>query len=120
VVTFRQSFGDLVATNDGTLTVGLAGTQSSGWTVHYVSSTLSGETALAGPAQLSAADAFLAAAGNLGRSLSVLDIKGMAARGGWTVLSVPGYNVAQARLTALPMPGAARCRRSRRSSSTSR
>src|SRR3954470_15760055 len=54
VVTFRQSFGDLVATDDGALTVGLVGTPSSGWTVHYVSSTLSGDTALAGPAPLSA------------------------------------------------------------------
>jgi hypothetical protein len=107
VVTFRQSFGDLVATTDGTLTVGLAGTPSSGWTVHYVSSTLSGDTSLAGPAQLSATDAFLAAAGNLGRTLSVLSIRGVSAQGGWTVLSVPGYNLAQARLTALPMPGAA-------------
>src|SRR4029077_21043275 len=88
VVTFRQSFGDLVATDDGTLTVGLAGTPSAGWTVHYVSSTLSGETSLAGPAQLSAADAFLAAAGSLGRSLSVLDIKGMSAPRGRACVSV--------------------------------
>src|SRR3954469_2668183 len=106
-VTFRQSFGDLVATSDGTLTVGLAGTPSAGWTVYYVSSSVSGDTGLAGPAQLSAADAFVASAANLGRSVSLLSIQGSSAQGGWTSLVVPGFDVARARLTALPMPGTA-------------
>jgi extracellular elastinolytic metalloproteinase len=106
-VIFRQRFGGLAAGTDGLLTVGLSGSQAAGWKVAYASSSVSGDTTLAGPATVSPAEAWVAAANNVGKGLSVLSIGSSSADNGWTVFRVAGFAEARARLVALPTPGAA-------------
>ncbi len=105
-VLFRQELGGLPAAQDGLLTVGLTGSAASGWKVGYVSSSVTPDTALAGPATLSATDAWLRAAADVGRGTSVVDVRSATKDGEWTVLDVAGFSLPQrARLRALPMPG---------------
>jgi extracellular elastinolytic metalloproteinase len=106
-VVLRQRFGALEAAQDGVVTVGLTGSQAAGWKVAYASSTLSGATGLAGGAALTAAQAWLAAANDVGLARTVAHIAATKEAGGWTTLSVPSLGELQrARLRALPLPGA--------------
>jgi hypothetical protein len=104
-VTFRQEFGGVPATQDGHVTVGLTGTAADGWSVAYASSSLTGDSALAGQAQLSPAQAWVAAARNAGLDVSAGDVTGSRTEHGWTVLEVRGVTGEQrARLAAFPTP----------------
>jgi extracellular elastinolytic metalloproteinase len=89
-VIYRQEFGALEGA-DNVVTVGVSGSAASGWKVGYVSSTLARDTGIVGEATLSAEQAWLKAAGNIGRgpgSIAAIDPAGM--QGDWTLLDVAG------------------------------
>lgn len=104
-VSFRQVFGDLETIEDGLVTVGIEGSAASGWKVAYASSSLTGDAALSGTAGITAQEAWIRAAANVGRGLSVLDTRAGKEVGGWAVFAVNGFDQPQrARLRALPTP----------------
>jgi extracellular elastinolytic metalloproteinase len=89
-VIYRQEFGALEGA-DNVVTVGVSGSAASGWKVGYVSSTLARDTGIVGEATMSAEQAWLKAAGNIGRgpgSIAAIDPAGM--QGDWTLLDVAG------------------------------
>lgn len=99
-VIFRQRFGDLAAVHDGIITVGVV----SG-SIAYASSSLTGDSTLSGSVRLSPIEAWLAAAGDVGRVATALDVGGVKTDGEWTVFAVSGFAQPQrARLVALPTP----------------
>ena len=99
-VLFRQRFGLLPSAQDGLLTVGIVDGK-----VAYVSSSAVGSQAAPAPALLSAAQAWLAAAGNVGRVLSLVDLTNLRLENGWSVFTVPGLTQPQrARRVAFPTP----------------
>lgn len=100
-VLFRQTFGGLPAALDGMVTVAL-----NHGDITYASSSLARTDATPPAAQLSAKEAWVKAAANVGRSLSVTDIGQITVdtSNGWTVMSVPGFAQHQrARLRSLAM-----------------
>jgi hypothetical protein len=102
-VIFRQRFGDLPATEDGLVTVGVSGGR-----VAYVSSSLTGGTELSGDDSLSAVDAWLAAAGDVGLEVAAGDIANVRDEGGWTTFDTGLSQPGRARLVALPTADGAR------------
>jgi hypothetical protein len=99
-VLFRQRFGGLSAAQDGMITVGIVDGQ-----VAYVSSSAVGSQAAPAPALLGPAQAWLAAASNVGRVLSLADLGTPAQENSWTLFTVPGFAQTQrARLVAFPTP----------------
>ena len=106
-VHFRQVFDGLPAAQDGMVTVALTGTPQSGWKIAYVSSSLAGDTTLAGVKRLSAQEAWLRAAATVGRATSILDLRPARTDRDWTTFGVRGFaDVQRARLVAVPTPGA--------------
>jgi extracellular elastinolytic metalloproteinase len=104
-VVFEQELGGLRAAEDGKLIVGVVGTAANGWKVAYASSSITGESALAGARNLSAQEAWLKAAADVGRGLSAPDLRNSKRDGEWTIFGVSGIAEAQrARLVALPTP----------------
>jgi extracellular elastinolytic metalloproteinase len=104
-VVFEQEFGGLRAAEDGKLIVGVVGTPAGGWKVAYASSSVTGDSALSGARSLSAQEAWLKAAADIGRGLSVPDLRNAKSDGDWTIFGVRGIAEAQrARLVALPTP----------------
>jgi extracellular elastinolytic metalloproteinase len=85
-VLFRQRFGDFVPTQDGLITVGVNHGR-----VFYASSSSAGSQAAPPGATLTATMAFLAAAANVGRPVSVADVTRIRKDQSWTVLSVKGF-----------------------------
>ena len=81
-VTFRQTYDGFDASPDGVVTVGLAGTSADGWDVAYVSSTLTGDEALATSPALSATEAWVDAANAVGEDVSILDVEDRDRRAG--------------------------------------
>jgi hypothetical protein len=99
-VLFRQRFGGLPARLGGLVTVGVVD-----GSVAYVSSSLTGDDSLAGPAALSAQAAYVKAAGNVGRGVTASEISNVRRDGAWTVMDVAGFEEPQrARLVAVPTP----------------
>jgi extracellular elastinolytic metalloproteinase len=99
VVTFRQTFGDVVAGNDGLLTVGVQRDGRVGW----VSSSVTGDDSVSGSQQLSAVAALGAAAEDAGMDLGKLTE--VEAPGPWTTFEAVGSrDLQRARLMALPTP----------------
>ncbi len=103
-VLLGQRFGGLAPAQDGTVTVGVV-RSGSGWKVAYASSGLTGDSGLSRDVQLSAAQAWVAAAQNVGRDVSVANVQDVTADGEWRLLTVSGFAEQQrARLRALPTP----------------
>lgn len=99
VVTFRQTFDDLVAAWEGLLTVGV---QRDG-RVAWVSSSVTGDDAVSGTQSLGAVAALKAAAADAGMELGTLTETGV--EGVWTTFSSSASrDVQRARLMALPTP----------------
>lgn len=99
-VIFKQRFGDLLASEDGMVVVGVTGDK-----VAYVSSSLTGDSALAAQPTLSAAEAWAKAAAEVGRAVSLVSIGKPKADRDWTIFGVSGFaQVQRARLAALPTP----------------
>lgn len=99
-VIFRQRFGNLAAAQDGMITVGITGGK-----IAYVSSSCAGDQSLAGQATLSPTDAWLRAATNIGRSISLGNVSDVSQNNTWTLMTVAGFSHPQrARLVALPTP----------------
>ncbi len=100
VVTFRQTFADdLVAGNDGLLTVGV---QRDG-RVAWVSSSVTGDEQVTGSRSLGAAAALQKAAADAGVDLGTLTAVG--SEGPWTTFKSPvTRDLQRARLMALPTP----------------
>jgi extracellular elastinolytic metalloproteinase len=87
-VLFRQRFGGLAATQDGLITVGVVNGN-----VSYVSSTSAGVGNAPSGFSVSPDEAFVAAAANVGRNVSVVNITRdrVDSRTGWNVLTVNGF-----------------------------
>ena len=100
VVLFRQRFGELQAAVDGMVTVSVVQGK-----ITYVSSSIAGTTATPSAVSLSAAEAWVKAAANVGRLVPENLISGMRKdAAGWTRFKVAGYaQEQQARVVALPM-----------------
>jgi extracellular elastinolytic metalloproteinase len=99
-VVFRQSFGDLLASEGGMVVVGVVGDK-----VAYASSTLTGDRQLAAAPKLTAAEAWTQAAANVGRNVSLLAVGKPFEGAAWTSFRVDGiYELQHARLTAVPTP----------------
>ncbi|HWC32217.1 MAG TPA: M36 family metallopeptidase, partial [Actinomycetota bacterium] len=99
-VLFRQRFGDLAAGHDGLVTVGVVRGK-----VFYVSSSLTGDTALAGSVRVSPTDAWLRAAADIGRDANAFTTGAAREQRGWSVFRVEGIAQPQrARLVAVPTP----------------
>jgi extracellular elastinolytic metalloproteinase len=97
-VMLRQTFGGLPATQDGLITVGV---NDRG--VFYVSSSAAGDGAAPAAASLSATDAWLRAAANVGRALTASNLSDVRTESGWTTFAAAGFAQRQmARLTAFP------------------
>src|SRR5712691_6094278 len=100
VVLFRQSFGGLPATQDGLITVGIVNGN-----IAYVSSSSAGDGNVPGAPSLSALGAWLKAAADVGRSVSLTNISNVLAQGTWTVFTVAGFAQPQrSRLLSFPLP----------------
>jgi uncharacterized repeat protein (TIGR01451 family) len=101
-VLFRQRFGSLPAAVDGMVTVGVVGGK-----VAYASSSIAPTTGAPQAATLSATDAWIKAAQNVGRVVTPAAVSDVTddADTGWTTFSVTGFaQQQQARLRALPAP----------------
>jgi extracellular elastinolytic metalloproteinase len=99
-VIFRQTFGSVAATQDGMITVGVVSGK-----VAYASSSSAGNGNSPGAASLSPAQAWVNAANNVGRPVSIVNVKTskLDQRTGWTGLKVSGFGQYQrVRLTAFP------------------
>jgi extracellular elastinolytic metalloproteinase len=104
-VHFKQTFGGLTAAQDGLITVGLSGTPDGGWKIGYVSSSITGDQALGGAVRLSPQQAWLTAATDFGRVVSIANIGAATTDREWTVFSVAGFSdVQRTRLVAVPTP----------------
>ncbi len=89
-VIYRQEFGGL-AGSDNVLTIGVKGSPAGGWKVGYVSSTLARTTEVVGERSLSAEQAWLKAATNVGRGpASIVGIDPGGMQGDWRLLDVAG------------------------------
>jgi hypothetical protein len=89
-VLFRQLFGKLPAAQDGMIMVGLTGSRGS-WKIAYASSSSAGTQSAPAAAELTARQAWLQAAGSIGRNVNPQDISGVHQDDGWTVFSVHGF-----------------------------
>ncbi|QBR93571.1 peptidase M36 [Nocardioides euryhalodurans] len=99
VVTFRQTFGDLAAAQDGLLTVGV---QRDG-RVAYVSSSVTGDETASVGQQLDATAALRAAADDV--DLDLGELTAVDADGPWSTFEAAlSRDVQRARLMALPTP----------------
>ena len=102
-VAFGQEFDGRPSAPEGTLTIGLA-RAADGWQVAYASSTLSGDETMAAArsAQMSAAEAWTAAARAVGVNASVAQLRSQSRRAGWTRLNVSGAPDGLVREVAFP------------------
>ena len=104
-VVFRQTVEGLPTATDGVLVVGVVGTAKRGWDVAYVSSRVTGDTALAGTAELSPVEAWVEAAEHVGHDVSRGDVSVAGKANGWTLLEVEGFDEKQSvRAAAFPRP----------------
>ena len=104
-VLFRQRFGKLDATENGTASLAVKGSAAKGWSIVYAATSLTGDTAVTASPTLSATDAWLRGVSNVGRSVSIFDVGAAKSHAGWSVISVRGLSEPQrARLVALPTP----------------
>lgn len=97
-VLLRQRIGGLIASPDGLVALGVVGGK-----IAYVSSSLAQGTTKPAAPTLSAEDAVIAAAEDIGRSLDAADVEGAGTQGAWTALQADGFTGRQlARLVAVP------------------
>ena len=90
-VTFQQSFEGLKVLNgSGLITVSLVPGKLHRWKIGFVSSTAVGSLRTAGAVKLTAAQAFVHAAGNLGLKTSLMNVRAQKVARGWTNLRVGG------------------------------
>ena len=91
-VTFQQAFHGLKAVDgSGLVTIALnPAAKKNRWKIAFVSSTAVGSLKLKGAARLTAAQAWVHAAGNVGINKSVVNVKGIKSARGWTNLKIAG------------------------------
>ena len=92
-VTFQQSFGGLKVVNGaGRITVSMVPAKKlHRWKIGFASSTSVGTLHSTGGVKLSAAQAFVHAAGNLGLKTSLVNVRAQKVARGWTNLRVSGF-----------------------------
>jgi hypothetical protein len=92
-VTFQQSFGGLKVVNGaGRITVSMVPAKKlHRWKIGFASSTSVGTLRSTGSVKLSAAQAFVHAAGNLGLKTSLVNVRAQKVARGWTNLRVGGF-----------------------------
>jgi extracellular elastinolytic metalloproteinase len=89
-VNFRQVVNGLETTEGGLVTIGITGSAKNGWSVAYVSSSLTRDRALDGRAKLSAEEAWVQAALSVGENVSVPEILQAKTARGWRNLAIAG------------------------------
>jgi extracellular elastinolytic metalloproteinase len=91
-VTLQQAFGNLKVVNGaGLVTVSMVPAKAKHrWKVGFVSSSVMGSLKLKGTARLTAAQAWVHAAGNLGFKSSLMNVRAQKVAKGWTNLRVGG------------------------------
>jgi extracellular elastinolytic metalloproteinase len=90
-VTFQQSFGGLKVVNGaGRITISMVPGKLQRWKIGFASSTSLGSLHKTGSVKLSAAQAFVHAAGNLGLKTSLVNVRAQKVARGWTTLRVGG------------------------------
>jgi extracellular elastinolytic metalloproteinase len=96
-VTFQQELNGLKVVNgDGLLTVSLVPAKlKNRWKIGFVSSTALGSVELRGAARLTAAQAWVHAAGNLGLKTNLMNVRTAKFAKGWTNLNVGGFRDVQ-------------------------
>ena len=95
-VTFQQAFGGLKLVNgEGLVTVSLKQGKAHRWRIGFVSSTVLGNLRLKGAAKLSAAQAWVHAAGNVGLKSSLMNVRAQKVARKWTNLRVGGLRDVQ-------------------------
>ncbi len=98
VVLLRQRFDELPAGHDGLVVVAVNRGR-----VVYVSSTLTSDETVTGSVRISAEQALVAAARNVGRAVSAAQVSRVREEGGWTLFRMVGFDALQrTRLVALP------------------
>lgn len=104
-VIFRQRFGSLLPAQSGLITVGVVGTPAAGWKIGHVSSSAAGEGPDPGTGSLTAQQAWVIAAQNVGKPAALASISNVATENSWTRFEAAGFSYHQrARLRAFPMP----------------
>jgi extracellular elastinolytic metalloproteinase len=99
-VVFKQTYGDLLASEGGMVVVGVVGDK-----VAYASSSLTGDGQLAAAPKLTAAEAWTKAAADAGQTVSIVALGKPVTGASWTSFAVGGFDQPQhARLTAVPTP----------------
>ena len=102
VVVFRQQFGGKPSLLDGIISVGVRDDK-----VYHASSTSAGNGNAPAAPTLSPQQALVAAANDVGISISLVQIQSSVMQGGWTVMKVAGFQELQrARVGAVPTPEA--------------
>lgn len=106
VLVFRQRVDGLLVSPDGFLSVGVVGSADDGWDVVYASSTLVGADDVRGEGELTATEALVEAAGDVGVDIDAGDVERVGAKKGWTVYEVEGLEGEPqlARAVAFPAP----------------
>ncbi|HEY6150841.1 MAG TPA: M36 family metallopeptidase [Gaiellaceae bacterium] len=91
-VTFQQAFKGLKLVNgEGTVTVAISPAKANRWKIAFVSSTVIGSVQLKGAAKISAAQAWVHAAGNAGlKNAQLVNVKAVKVARGWINLRVGG------------------------------
>ncbi len=91
-VTFQQAFGNLKVVNGaGLVTVAMTPAKAKHrWKIAFVSSTVMGSLKLKGTARLTAGQAWVHAAGNLGFKTTLMNVRAQKVAKGWTNLRVGG------------------------------
>ncbi len=98
-VLFRQRFDGLASALDGQVTVGVSRGQ-----IMYASSSVAPTDATPADAELTPAEAWVKAAANVGREVTLAELTDVEDRAGWTRFTVPGFaQEQQVRLQALPL-----------------
>lgn len=106
VLVFRQRLDGLLVSPEGVLSVGVSPSAQGGWNVVYASSSLVGADAVEGERDLTAREALVEAADEVGADIDTGDLEGDGVRAGWRAFEVDGLEGESqlVRSVAFPMP----------------
>ncbi|HEX6206962.1 MAG TPA: M36 family metallopeptidase [Actinomycetota bacterium] len=106
VLVFRQRIDGVLVSPDGILTLGVKGSARSGFDVVHASSSLVGRDALEGERELTAREALVEAASDVGADLETGDLRRAGTSAGWRVFEAEALEGGSqlVRSVAFPMP----------------
>lgn len=106
ILVFRQRIDGLLVSPEGVLSVGVTGSASGGWSIVYASSSLVGQDSVEGERDLTAREALVEAADEVGADVAAEDVERDGSNAGWRVFEVEGLEEEPqlVRPVAFPMP----------------